>query len=191
MTIEAIKFEKAPPLLAGLQNNSGELTYAWRPREATFQTVFKAVWLCGWTVAGYVAFTQAKSTADFNGRAFLIFWLMAWSIGWTYSIYQLVWILLGSQTAIANSQALTIASRIGPFARKRYYRPDQISRFRWTESRSTRQLNSATNPIRQPSGVNFDYGSKTIKILDGIDEPEAEALISRFREVLQIKRASE
>jgi fatty acid desaturase len=192
MMIEAVKFEPSIEVLANLSKSSGEITYSWKPPKSARSLLLSFVGLfC--IVAFTYPFLSASPFPEVTWATFpgvLIAMAMRLFLAACVIYYgtTFAWGLFGSLQLVATKEKLTTITRLGPFSRKRHYQANAISNIRWVDSH---RKADPEGTLDMPSTLRFDYGGKTVKLFDGIDEPEAVGLISELEDTLQIKRASE
>lgn len=136
-----------------------------------FVMLFLFAWLGGWTVGGLAAF-RAVSSAFREGRTewFIMFWLMAWTLGEVVVAWILLYMLGGAEVITVSPGSLTI--RLAAFGLGRTWEYDS------SQIRALRVVPNYVGPQRWSGSVAFDYGARTIKFARDIDEAEASMVVS-------------
>lgn len=151
-----------------------------------FAIVFISIWMLGW-LAGEVFVFVAVFTSDqpLLANAFLLFWLIGWTVGGVMAFLMLAWQLGGKEIISLENNLLKIEKSIEGIGRKKFYdihtiknlsiQPTQDLGF-WGKSYSINMPNIKNGKIK------FDYGMKTIKFADEIDEAEARMIMNKLKE---------
>lgn len=128
-------------------------------------------WLLGWQLGGPFSGEDVVSAAP---SLFLLFWLAGWTLGGGFALYTLLWNLVGKEVVTLDSQALTHRRQVGRFGLTRRYDVTQVKDLRLAPPQRSRRGAHGT-----PFGgiIAFDYGSRTVRFAQGIDEAEAKDLI--------------
>ena len=129
--------------------------------------LFLPVWLAGWTYGGWV--TGHRLLRQFDWFSF--FWMGGWTVGECWAIYWFLRTATGWDLVLASADCLALRKTAVGLGVTKNYRPSDLRNFRFQpelqKSRGSR-----------PSGIAFDFGAKTITFASGIDEAEANQLIS-------------
>jgi hypothetical protein len=150
-----------------------------------FVMLFLAAWLCGWGF-GEVSVIRAllgldRSSASSANDFFMLVWLVGWTIGGGFAASTLLWMLFGVETIEANLTGLTHAFRIFTFPYVRTFRVSDIRNLR-------REERGSQGKEGWWSSLAFDYGTRTIRILNQIDSAEAEKVIGALGDTLGTRR---
>ncbi len=139
--------------------------------------LFLPVWLAGWV------FGEAAALATLVGRRgpgsapdlLLVFWLLAWSVAGVLVVAAFLWNAFGRETVEISGRTLRVSRRALGLGRTREYDGAQV--------RELRVLAPPPGPPAQPEGmrhagfgggaVAFEYGTRTVRVLGGLDEEEA------------------
>jgi len=148
-----------------------------------FEILFLLAWLGGWAF-GEVSALKALSVGEQNSAPgfFLFFWLIGWTMGGSFTAFIFLWNLTGKELIILSQGLLRIDRKaVGIGTSKQYF---------LAESKGFRVSTSANSLGPWSSGqwlgfgggrISFDYGMKTIRFADGIDEAEANYLIDQMK----------
>jgi len=150
-----------------------------------FIILFIAFWLMGW-VFGEVAALKSLLFPDeeFAGipSLFLIGWLGAWTVGGAFAIYTWLWNIKGKEIIIINSEEISYKKDLFGFGRSREYTLAEIKDMRVIDKPSGFWGSQSYNDFWGFSVgvIGFDYGYKTYKIGNSIDEAEAKHIINEI-----------
>ena len=136
--------------------------------------LFLPLWLIGW-VAGEVSVFRSLSDGDFTDF-FQIAWLALWTFGGAAAIYTWFWTAFGNHIVTLASGLLTVRPDVFGLGVSREYDSAAVRNLRvipddsgWTKKRGPQGL------------IAFDYGAKTIRFGEGIDEAEARMIVEELR----------
>jgi hypothetical protein len=140
-----------------------------------FIGLFLLAWLGGWVFGETSAIGSLTGHITNSGsESFLLFWLIAWTIGGIAIICFLFWMLFRREIMTITSDILTIDDKVLGIGRTRRYSVLDIKNLR-----VVRQANSGypyqtfSFATQFNQGVlAFDYGMRTIRFATGIDEAE-------------------
>ncbi|MFN8207288.1 MAG: hypothetical protein U0T82_07755 [Bacteroidales bacterium] len=153
-----------------------------------FAILFSAAWMGGWFMGESFAINEVASLNNAGTDAFLLFWLVGWTIGGIFVFTFLLYSLFGQETIVIERDVFSVSKGILDLGliKKNY------------DVRSIKNLE--LNP--DPGGMNtlfgekknagefwgltggkirFDYGMKTVKLGVGIDEAEARYMIEEIK----------
>lgn len=142
-----------------------------------FYTIFLTFWLGGWACGEYFAAREIIRSKALFTNLFLIFWLGMWTVFGLMAIWSWLWILAGREIIRIESGILAIRKEIGGLGRTKEYSVSEMRDLR------------VGPPVYQgrrnmiPDGtIAFDYGAKTYRFAQAIDEAEAKQLIDTIRQ---------
>lgn len=154
-----------------------------------FAIIFLGAWLGGWAI-GEIFATGALISMIGEGIEFpvffIFFWLCGWTVGGFLAIKTFIWNLIGKELISFAQGQLTIAKKGSLFSKSITFEINNIKKIRAQEveipfgSRNGGRtsfggLNGSNGTIR------FDYGLKTVKFADGIDEAEANFILEKLK----------
>ena len=109
---------------------------------------------------------------------FLLVWFIGWTVGGSFALYALLWQLAGKEKTIIHTEGFTIRREVFTLSRSKEYLSTHIS--------SLRVSPESLNPFDWSTGMRFygigggviafDYGAKTFRFGNGIDEAEAKQI---------------
>jgi hypothetical protein len=150
-----------------------------------FYILFYSFWLVGWALGEFEVLKVLISSHVWPIFFFMIAWLSIWTFGGVYAIYTLVWQLFGKEVIEISNQAI-IMNRVmlGLGFPKEYsvvhikslrisVPPTKSDMFGWSQTRRIAGLGGGL--------IAFDYGSKTISFVIGIDEAEAKQILAEIK----------
>jgi hypothetical protein len=156
-------------------------------RKNWFVIIFLSAWLCGWFIGEiFVLNAIIAGSAGSSGGIFLLVWLVAWTVGGFLAIKSWLWIIKGKEIITVGQGQLSIDRKGALFFKPRVYDLNEVKNIRiqddrpafsgFAEKRSDNSMFNSTGIIR------FDYGLRTIKFANGIDEAEAKYILDKLKE---------
>ncbi|MDR1702494.1 MAG: hypothetical protein LBR56_06940 [Sporomusaceae bacterium] len=143
-----------------------------------FSTLFMLFWLGAWFI-GEISVLAILSEGDAN--PFFIFWLGAWTVGGGFVILSVLWNIAGAEKITIGSKSLQIKKAVFGIGFNREYALASINNVRIiSEAESMFRRNTMAEFSQGP--IFFDYGLKTVKFGQGIDEAEARYLLKILQE---------
>ena len=113
---------------------------------------------------------------------FLVFWLGAWAAGWVFAATTLASQIWGAEIISVVERDLEIRSGAKPLARTWRYRGSTIRNLQSAEpANDPFGMRNWQTPfwMRPKAGaVRFDYGSETVYLANGVDEPEGREIVA-------------
>jgi hypothetical protein len=161
--------------------------------------VFLGVWLCFWGIGellplALLAFGQKIRLEGVAAIAFLVGWLVLWTIFGLLAFFSLLWTLLGREILVVDGHAETISiqHRAGPFRRSRTFdlgtvrhlRVAPFPRDHWRNDPNVRRLGDY--PGFSGGLIAFDSEGRTLRFGGGIDESEAVQLVRMLKQRFHI-----
>ncbi|QUS54022.1 hypothetical protein [Pseudovibrio brasiliensis] len=150
-------------------------------RKKPLQLIFLGVWLCMWAFGWISAFgTLLTGAAGFAGF-FILFWLVAWTVGGLWVIGIFGWMAIGREIITFNTQGISIARKLGPFSRHWNCGAVHISELRTTEQPASSMFSNQM-PLTFMSGaahgtLKFDYGNRTLGFGLELETGEAKEIL--------------
>ncbi len=170
--------------LAVIDEDFNGFTITIPAKRNVFVLVFLSVWLCGWALGETFALKEVLTGGGIPGL-FLIVWLCGWTIGGFFAVRTFWWNLAGKEVISIANGALTLDKRGALFYKAKTYDLHQAANFRAQEEPvvqspfGNRRNNSLG--LNDRGTIRFDYGMKTVKFADGIDEAEANFILQKLR----------
>lgn len=153
------------------------------------------LWACSETFTGIILFgglvgllTQnspadlinlAPSVGFYFDYLFFLVWFTIWTV-WTYggakAFYMLLWSLAGEEVIEVNRAGIMIRQQIFGYGPGEAYLANYIKGLRISPP--------SYNPrhLRYPAGIIvFDYGAKTLRFGNGVDEAEAKLILAEIK----------
>ena len=166
------------------------------PSKKSFFTIaFIPFWLVGWlfgevTVIGTLfraLFVPSEESAG-APSLFMLVWLILWTVGGAFAIYTLLWNIKGKEIISVNSGEISYKKDLFGFGKSREYTLAEIKNMRVIDKPSGPWGAQTSWNFWGFSGgtIGFDYGLKTYKIVNGIDEAEAKHIIDEISQRFQI-----
>ena len=156
-----------------------------------FVVLFLGAWLGGWFMGEIFALGALLGIA-LTGSAlkagpaspFIFFWLAAWTVGGFFAFRFFLWNLFGKEIVTLGQGELKIEKKGVPFSKSKSYDLKEAKNFRVVDEPNNSGF--GTFQKRDFSGLNnggiirFDYGMQTVKFGGGIDEAEANFILSKL-----------
>jgi len=165
------------------------------PKRNWFVIIFMTGWLGGWLMGEIFAlgtiFRAIHGQDTSFGSFFVLFWLIAWTAGGFFAFKSLLWMIAGKEIIIFNDDALTVDKKGALFYTRKTYNLREvknfdiniISRFNGPFGNN----NSSSWTLNGEGIFKFDYGLKTIKMGEGLDEAEGRYLLEVIKNKSFIK----
>jgi len=142
--------------------------------------------MCGWLMGETFALGMLlNGDTPIFANAFLLVWAIGWTIGGLAVTYTILWQLMGREIIKIEGGVLKVEKSINGFGRKKQYEIKSIKNIDINPTQDLGIWGGAYNKnlYGMKSGkIKFDYGMKTIKIANDIDEAEARMLIEKLKE---------
>lgn len=153
-----------------------------------FVILFLAFWLCGWA-AGEIfvtsvlinGFTSSDEDSAGGGGIFMLVWLALWTFGGFTAIRLWIWMLRGKEILTFERGTLLVQKVGYLFGKDKEYDIKEMKKLR-AQDVSFNQARRSSRGIGFMGVIAFDYGMKTIRIGEGIDEAEGNYLIEKLVE---------
>ncbi len=149
-----------------------------------FVICFLGFWICCWAVAEVMVPAQfLHSDEPSEGRSLMLAWLAVWTVGGVMAIYAWLWQVMGKEIVTVQGQTFTTRRDIGGFGFDKEYNLLQISNLRAEPvGFSPLNVSSALQLWGIGGGViAFDYGARTYQLGAGLDETEANQVVTAIK----------
>ena len=143
------------------------------PPRKLVPAIFIAVWLIGWSFG--LIDVGRKVIANPFDSLFDTVWFCGWTIGGAFFLIYWFWNLFGQIEVNVRADAITIRHLLFAISRTRTFTTNEMFNLRFVTS-----LGSGKG--RRASHIAFDYGAKTIRFADEIEEAEGNMIIHRIHE---------
>ncbi len=149
--------------------------------------IFCCAWLCGW-VFGEV--TAVGTVFGIGGHAgiglFMLVWLVGWTIGGVMVLRAIIWQLFGQEIITVGNGELSIAKKQDFFFKPKTFNLSDACDFRVQDNDNSYSMwgSRRSDPFNMKNGgvIWFDYGLKTVKFANGIDEAEAKYILKKLKD---------
>jgi hypothetical protein len=152
-----------------------------------FLVIFLLVWLGGWAfgelavIARLLRGPSLAESAHPSPTAFMVVWLVGWTAGGAYAAYAWVWTVFGREVVRLDGVVLSVSRQPIGIPRRRDFDWQEVRNLRIDRGR-IRRWDLQRTPF--DGRIAFDYGARTYRLGQGVDEAEAAMLIreleSRF-----------
>ncbi len=158
-----------------------QLTIVIPSHKQWLQLPFLIFWLMAWTFGELAGLNDIARHGLNGGGLFLLVWITFWTIGGGTAVLTILWILFGREIIVINGRhTLTHRREILGIGWSKQYDLSLIQDVRTVTLSLPR---SRQWPGWQNYGViAFDYGAKTIRIGNSLDEAEAKQIIHVLRQ---------
>ena len=147
------------------------------------------LWLLGWVWAYFMIFYEGQfgreifSTDGFLPVSiFMIIWLTLWTAGGLVAIFSLIWGLFGREEFTLIGQEVHYKKHIGGIGKNRILHASDLRNFRfnphaadWHRRRNPFHVMGVTD-----GKIKFDYGMKTYSMGMGVDDADANHIITEI-----------
>ena len=163
-----------------IENTMGSYAMTIPSKKNWLVLIFGTLWLGGWYIGFKNAFTtldQSQKT-DYNDiDTFMVFWLIAWTIGGILVVFMLLWGFFGKEKLFMNRQEVVLEKTIFGIGKKRRLNKQNVSNFRF-EKVNDNMFGGSRWAIWGfgPGKIKFDYGLKTYSFGLAVDDAEANYL---------------
>lgn len=152
--------------------------------------LFVSLWLMGW----FVGETMVLGTLLFGKTPmgfetiFFIVWLSLWTIGGLSAIVILLWNVVGQEVITLSRDRLEIARKVFGIGPSKEYIVSEVKNLRIFIDRNTFTRRSVMSFWGFSGGlIKFDYGMKTVRFAQSIDEAEAVIILEKLKERESLK----
>ncbi len=180
--------EKPSKGRAEIHQDLHSLTIKIPSKKNWFIIIFTTAWMGGWLIGELFAInTLFFSDTPLFANLFLLVWLTLWTVGGIFMLISIIQQLIGYETISVKKGILEIKRTAGITIQKKLY---EIKSIRHIDINPTIDLGMWSgaylyrqNIIGFKNGkIKFDYGMKTIKFANDIEEAEARIIIEIFKE---------
>lgn len=153
--------------------------------------IFLTLWLVSWLMA--INFFGSSFGNDFhniiNGKLgfdslFTMVWLVFGGAAGLFVIKTLVWYLIGQEIIMIDHQQISIARKNDVFFSPRIYDLTEAKRFHVKEEHLEFSFLGQRNDLslfRNRGSIRFEYGLRTIKFANDMDQAEANHILETLR----------
>lgn len=152
-------------------------------KKQQFTIVFSCVWLCGW-LFGEVS--VLRELAGGGAQLFLLIWVIGWTFGGFMVFRTLAWQIAGKEIIEVGKGTLVITKKGDWFDKPKTYDLSGCKSFRVQDGSIFGNANRYANFrfFNKDQNIGtfvFDYGYKTIRFGEAVDEAEAKYLLEKLR----------
>jgi hypothetical protein len=108
---------------------------------------------------------------------FLFIWLTIWTAGGIYAIYTFLWQLAGKEVVEITNESIRYQRAILGLGRVKEYLTTHIKELRVSPLMVTHRLFGRSKVVGL---IAFDYGARTYRFGEGIDEAEAKLILEKI-----------
>lgn len=153
-------------------------------RRHLFPLFFLGVWLVGWLLGETTAIRQLFSGPSGGPAAFLLLWLILWTVGGGAAVYLWLWMLVGKERILMGASALHLKHDVLGLGRVRTYELFKIRNLRVAPPPAGPRGTGVVVGLSRVAGglIAFEHAGKTIRFGASIDEIEAQAIVERMKQ---------
>ena len=154
---------------------------------------FLGLLICGWGV-GEIMVTRQLLNGDAPpvGEVFMLTWLGVWTAGGLFAIFAWFWQVMGKEILTVHGQTFKTRRDIGGFGFDKEYDLVQML--------ALRVGHLGVNPFELSSSLQlwgvgggviaFDYGARTYRVGDGLDDAEAKQIVTAIKQRYRIPEST-
>lgn len=172
---------------ATIQDNFSDVQITIPAKRNWFILIFVGAWLCGWLMGEvFVLGGITRSIGSDPASIFILFWLIAWTVGGFFAFRAFLWNLIGKEVVTVGQGRLMIDKKGALLFKPKTYDLNEVRNIRVQEDNpgfngifGTQRTNFSAFNL---GTIRFDYGLQTVKFAGGIDEAEAKFIIDKLKE---------
>ena len=174
-----------------IQDNFDHVVITIPAKKNWFIIIFVGFWMCGWFFGETMA-SGSIFRGNFGGdNAFEIFWLCGWTVGGIFALNMLLWNLIGKEIVTVYPGTITVRRTGTIFFSNKTYDLNEAKHFRAEQNYYQDNYwgnRSGNSFLGQNNGtIKFEYGMKTIKFADSMDEAEGNYILDILKSKKLIK----
>ncbi len=176
---------------AQINNTGNGLEISIPSKKNWFIIIFLSIWMCGWAIGEVSAITALAtgvvSSKNSGGAGlFMTVWLTGWTVGGAFCIAILGWNLAGRELISLSNGILKIERKAFNIGQTKEYSLADAANFRISRSANMWEASTSFGAGMEFWGlgggiISFDYGMRTVKFANGIDEAEGNHIISEMK----------
>jgi hypothetical protein len=149
------------------------------------EIIFLTFWLVGWLISELIALAVITGIfgdiIDIGGIYILSIWLIGWTIGGVLTIRNWLWLLVGREILSFEQKDLIITKKGAPLYSPKIYDLREVRNFSLNQGLNSNNIFGMNRNAwkRGKNGIfKFDYGRKTIKTTNELDEAEGRYILN-------------
>lgn len=176
-----------------MTHEAGILTLTIPAKRNWFILLFLGFWICGWAVGEVMApvsFLSGKAPTE--AIIFMIAWLGMWTVGGAFAIYAWLWQVAGKEIIQVSTSSISRRRALFRFGATKEFGLAHVRNLRIAPPQGFNPFDfTAAGSFWGISGgtIAFDYGAKTFRVGQGLDEAEAQSIVRKIKEVVRIPDA--
>ena len=146
--------------------------------------LFLGVWLVGWLMGETTVIAQLFSRGPAGPAAFLLIWLIFWTVGGGVVGYIWLWMLVGKERILMGTSMLHVKRDVLGLGRTQTYELYKIRNLRVAPQPSGPRDTGAVLRFSGLAGglIAFEHAGKTVRFGAAIDETEARMIVDRMKQ---------
>jgi hypothetical protein len=173
---------------ATIQDNYTDVQIVIPAKRNWFIIIFIGAWLGGWLMGEIFAIgAVTRLFAGNPASLFILFWLIAWTVGGFFAFRTFLWNLKGKEVITVSSNQLKIDREGALLFKPKIYDLNEVKSIRVQDDNSgfgglfVGRRNDFAG-FNLTGTIRFDYGLQTVKFGNGIDEAEGKYIIEKLKE---------
>jgi hypothetical protein len=151
-----------------------------------FVMFFLMFWGAGWLMGEFTAIALMIRADNSFERWMMPIWLIPWSIAGFFVIRIVLWMLIGKEVLRFERGNLTVSKRNGLLIKPKTFDLREMRHIRVAETGDNfpgmaMQKGMWLGSVGNRGAIKFDYGLKTVRVGENIDEAEARFIINTLR----------
>jgi hypothetical protein len=153
------------------------------PKKKLLFILFFGFWLFGWFFAEKSAISEVTKAGISD---FTFIWFIIWTVGGLFAMYSL-WVMFAAKEFIEAGQGvISIKNRALFFMPEKVYDLREVKNLRIEQPEEDDDFSFGRRQrikldLTNVGTIRFDYGMKTIKFGNGIDEAEAKYIVDKLK----------
>jgi hypothetical protein len=159
------------------------------PSKKNLPIIILSLWLVGWILSIISFGPTVRDFYDTNGGLifegiFIIVWLLFWIAAGLFIMKTLMWYFIGKEIITIDREQISIARQNDILFRQKIYDLQDAGRFHVEEEHFEFNFWGRRNDLgvfRNRGTIRFEYGFKTIKFANDMDQAEANHILESLR----------
>ncbi|TKG95218.1 hypothetical protein EYV94_10935 [Puteibacter caeruleilacunae] len=160
-------------------------------RRSWSDIIFMTAWLGGWLIGELMALSFILDLLGNNDESnltsgFVVFFFIGWTVAGIWMIKNWLWYVAGKEVISFENNELRVARKASLFTSPKVFDLREVKNFQLNiTGDSVNSLEVSSDKDFASSGsrgmLKFEYRLGTIKIADGIDEPEGRFILEKLK----------
>jgi hypothetical protein len=165
---------------AVITDNLSEINMIIPARKNWIMIIFLSFWLCGW-LFGAVMVTATMFRTHNVANLFIGVWLLFWLSAGFVIMNIVAWQIFGKEIVTIGNGIISIRRTGTLFRKNKSYDLAHVTNVYAKEQPLYNRGYNNTKSLFNRGTINFEYGLKTVRFGDGLDEAEARHIIEMLK----------